>query len=140
LSIWHDVEATLKLGQESPVYIDSMFDGIEQFKVGNLQQAVVYLAVACEAFTRTRVMQNLPKGLTPAVEKYIKEARIREILDHLLKDTLDDEQNKVFRRIKSSLRQLFKARNTILHSGHKKDLTSADCQQYIEATKKLITI
>lgn len=140
LQIWHDVEATIKQGQESPVYVDLMFDGIEQLKVGNLQQSVVHLAVACEAFMRTRVMQNLPKGLTPAVEKYIKEARIKEILDHFLKDTLDDEQNKVFRKIKPSLRQLFKARNTILHSGHKKDLTSVDCQQYIQATKKLIAL
>lgn len=140
LSIWHDVEETFKLGQESPIYIDSMFDGIEQFKIGNLQQTVVYLAVACEAFMRTRLMQNLPKGLTPAVEKYIKEARITKILDHLLKDTLDDEQKKAFRKIKSSLRQLFEARNTILHSGHKKDLTSDGCQQYIVDTKTLITI
>jgi hypothetical protein len=46
LSEWHRVEEALKLGQESPVYIDAMFDGIEQFKVGNLQQSVVYLAVA----------------------------------------------------------------------------------------------
>jgi len=140
LPVWQDTEATLKRGQESPVYIDSMFDGIEQLKVGNLQQSVVYLAVACEAFMRTRVMQNLPKGLTPALQKYIKDARIGEILDHFLKDTLDDEQNKVFSTIKPNLGQLFKARNKILHSGHKKDLASADCQQYIQATKQLITI
>jgi hypothetical protein len=138
LSIWHDVEAALKHGQESPIYIDSMFDGIEQFKVGNLQQSVVYLAVACEAFMRARVMQNLPKGLTTAVVKYIDEAPIRQILERFFTDTLDNEQNKAFKRIKSCLHKLFDARNTILHSGYKEDLTSHDCQQYIEANKKLI--
>lgn len=140
LSIWHDIEATLKLGQESPVYIDSMFDGIEQFHVGNLQQSVVYLAVACEAFMRVRVMQNLPRGLTPAIVKYIDEANIRQIQEHMFKDTLTAEQTKSLSSINSRLHQLFNARNTILHSGRNEDLTSDDCQQYIKATKKLIAI
>jgi hypothetical protein len=140
LQIWHDVEATIKHGQESPVYVDLMFDGIEQLKVGNLQQSVVHLAVACEAFMRTKVMQNLPEGLTTAVVKYIDEANIRQVQERLFKDTLNDEQTKLLESINSRLHQLFDARNTILHSGHKEDLTSADCQQYIKATKKLIAI
>jgi len=140
LQIWHDVEATIKQGQESPVYVDLMFDGIEQLKVGNLQQSVVHLAVACEAFMRTRVMQNLPKGLSATVVKYIDEAPIRQVQERFFKDTLDNEQKKVLKSTNSRLHQLFNARNTVLHSGRKEDLTSADCQQYIGATKKLITI
>jgi len=140
LSIWHDVEETFQLGQESPIYIDSMFDGIEQFKIGNLQQSVVYLAVACEAFMRARVMQHLPKGLTTALMKYIDEAPIRRILEDVFPDTLDAAQNNSLKRIRSRLHRLFDDRNTILHSGHKQDLTSDDCQQYILDTKKLIAI
>lgn len=140
LSEWHAVEETLKLGQESPIYIDSMFDGIEQFKIGNLQQSVVYLAVACEAFMRARVMQNLPEGLTNAVVQYIDEANIRQVQRHLFIDTLREEQIDLLKSINSRLHQLFDARNTILHLGQKEDLTSADCQKYIEATKKLIAI
>jgi hypothetical protein len=140
LPIWHDVEATVKYGQESPVYVDLMFDGIEQLKVGNLQQSVVHLAVACEAFMRTKVMQSLPDNLTTAVVKYIDEANIRQVQERLFKDTLNHEQTKLLESINSRLHQLFDARNTILHSGRKEDLTPADCQQYIQATKKLIAI
>jgi len=140
LKIWQDVEATIKQGQESPVYVDLMFDGIEQLKVGNLQQSVVQLAVACEAFMRTRLMQNLPKGLPATIVKYIDEASISKVQDYFFKDTLDNEQKKVLKSINSRLHQLFNARNTILHSGRKTDLTSADCQQYVGATKKLIAI
>jgi hypothetical protein len=140
LQIWHDVEATIKQGQESPVYVDLMFDGIEQLKVGNPQQSVVHLAVACEAFMRTRVMQNLPKGLSATVVKYIDEAPIRQVQERFFKDILDNEQKKVLKSINSRLHQLFNARNTVLHSGRKEDLTSADCQQYSEATKKLIAL
>lgn len=140
LSEWRAVEETLKLGQESPIYVDSMFDGIEQFKIGNLQQSVIYLAVACEAFMRARVMQNLPEGLTKSVLQYIDEANIRQVQSHLFKDTLREEQISLLKSINSRLHQLFDARNIILHSGQKEDLTSADCQKYIEATKKLIAI
>lgn len=140
LTIWHDVEAAIKQGQESPVYIDSMFDGIEQFKVGNLQQSVVYLAVACEAFMRRKVKQHLPKGLSATVVKYIHEAPIRQVRERFFKDTLDNDQKRILKSIDSRLRQLFNARNTILHSGYKRDLTLDDCRQYIQATKELIAI
>ena len=140
LSIWHDVQETLKLGKKPPIYIDSMFDGIEQFRIGNFQQSVVYLAVASEAFMRSRVMQSLPKGLTTALIKYIDEVPIRQVLERFFPDTLDAAQNNVLKSIKSRLHKLFDDRNTILHSGLKEDLTSGDCQQYIEATKNLFTI
>jgi len=140
LSEWHEVEKSLQLGQKPPVYIDLMFDGIEQFKLGDLQRSVVDLAVACESYMRARVMQNLPSGLTDVVLKYIDEAPIRRVLDNLFKETLSDKQNRRLQSIRSTLHQLFNARNDILHSGHKEDLTSADCKKYIEATKKLIAI
>jgi hypothetical protein len=137
---WHEVEEALKLGQQPPIYIDLMFDGIEQFKLGDLQRSVVDLAVACEAFMRARVMQNLPSGITAPVLKYIDEAPIQQVLDKFFKETWSDEQNRSLRSIRSTLHQLFTARNDILHSGHKEDLTSVDCKKYIEATKKLIAI
>ncbi len=140
LAEWYEVEETLKRGQESPVYIDLMFDGIEQFNLGYLQRSVVDLAAACEAFMRARVTQNLPKGLNDAVLAYIGEANIRRVQEHLFKETLSEEQMKLLKNINSHLNQLFDARNTILHSGHKEDLTLADCKKYIEATKKLIAI
>ena len=136
---WRAAEETLRRGKASPVYIDLMFDGIEQYKLGDLRRSVVDLAVACEAFMRSEVLHSLPKGLTDSVLKYINEANIRQVLSHLYKDTLSVEQRKFLKDIDSTLQQLFNARNTILHSGHKKDLTSADCEKYIEATKKLIT-
>ena len=140
LDQWYEVEETLKRGQEPPVYIDLMFDGIEQFYLGYLQRSVVDLAVACEAFMRARVTQNLPEGLTSSLLTYIDEANIRQLQGHLFKDTLDNEQRKLLKSINSRLHELFDARNTILHSGQKQDLTSDNCQKYVEVTKKLIVI
>jgi hypothetical protein len=140
LSVWNEVVKSLQLGQKPPVYIDLMFDGIEQFKLGDLQRSVVDLAVACESYMRARVRQNLPSGLTDVVLKYIDEAPIRRVLDNLFEDTLSNAQTRILKSIRSTLHQLFNARNDILHSGHKGDLKSDDCKKYIEATKKLIAI
>ena len=138
LTEWNEVEQALKIGQTPPVYIELMFDGIEHFILNDLQRSVVDLAVACEAFMRARVMQNLPKDLTKAILEYIDEASIRRVMEDFFKDTLNEDQKKHLKRIKSRLHRLFNARNTILHSGQKEDLTSADCKEYIEATKELI--
>ena len=138
LAQWRTVGEALKLGQASPVYIDLMFDGIEQCVLGDLQRSVVDLAVACEAFMRSKVQHSLPNGLTDSVLKYIDEAHIRQVLDHFYKDTLSGEQRESLKSINSTIQKLFDARNTILHSGYKEDLTSADCQKYIKAAKKLI--
>lgn len=140
LSLWSEIEQTLNQGESSPVYIDSMFNGMEQFDLGNLQYSVVYLAVACEAFMRTRVMQNLPDNLSKTVIKYIDDANIRQVLEYLFKDTLSNEQKNHLKTINSRLHELFDARNTILHSGQKEDLKSSDCKRFIEASKKLIEI
>lgn len=137
---WEEAEKALKLGQTSPIYIDSMYDGMEQFSLGNFQRTVVDLAVACEAFMHLKIANSLPSGLTEAVARYIDEANIRQVLEHLYKDTLSGKQSKLLNNINSTLHQLFDARNTILHSGHKEDLTSDNCQKYIEATQKLIQI
>ena len=139
LSEWNEVEETLNLGQNSPVYIDSMFDGIEQFNLGNFERSIIDLAVACETFMRIKVSHNLPGGLTSAVLKYIDEANIRQVQEHLFKDTLSEKQKEILKSTNSNLHKLFDARNAIMHSGHKEDLTSDECKKYIEATKKLIT-
>jgi len=140
LPTWNDVEAAIKQGHESPVYVDSMFDGIEQFKADNLQLSVVYLAVACEAFMRARVVRCLPTGLSPAAAKFLSEAPIAQVRDHLFKDTLDSEQKKALAAFNTQLRRLFEARNRIVHWGHKPGLTEADCRAYIKATEKLIAL
>jgi hypothetical protein len=140
LAEWQEVQEVLERSQEPPVCIDLMFDGMEHLNVGDLQRSVVDLAVACEAYMRARVMQNLPGGLTEAVKRYIDEANIRQVLNHFFPEILSEEQKNLLKSINSSLQQLFNARNAILHSGYKEDLTTTECNKYLDTTQKLISI
>ncbi len=137
---WSEVEQVLKKGLTSPVYYDLMFDAAEHLRLEDLQRAVIDAAVACESYMRYKVMQQLPISLHENIRRYIDEANIRQVLATFLPDVLDEDQRKVVKEINSPLQQLFNARNTILHSGRKTDLRLDECQKYLDATRKLITI
>jgi hypothetical protein len=62
------------------------------------------------------------------------------VLTRFYPDVLNADETKILKAISSTLHQLFDARNTILHSGYKGDLTSDECRKYLEATQKLISI
>ncbi len=65
---------------------------------------------------------------------------IREVLNHLFPKALSDDAMKLVETFRYILHQLFDARNHILHSGSKADLTLSECQKYLEVTQKLIAI
>jgi hypothetical protein len=140
LAEWEEAGQALKNGIKSPVFYDLMFDAIEHFRLGDLQRSVVDAAVACESFMRGKVMQQLPSGLSNTLRRYIDEANIRQVLTRFYPEILNDDETKNLKAINSILHQLFDARNTILHSGYKGDLTSDECHKYLEATQKLVSI
>lgn len=137
---WNEVEQTLQNGLSSPVYYDLLFDAEEHLRHEDLQRAAVDGAVACESFLRQRMLQHLPVNLQVGIRDYIDEANINTVLNRFLPLIFDDEEMKVVKGIKSSLHDLFTARNKILHSGRKDDLSLPECQKYLEVTRKLLAI
>ena len=75
-----------------------------------------------------------------AILRYIDEANIRQVLNRFFLESLIQDQEKTLQTIKSTLHQLFNARNEILHSGYKEGLTQAECQNYLDATERLLAI
>jgi hypothetical protein len=132
LAEWNEAERVLGNGIRSPVFYDLMFDAMEHFRLGDLQRSVVDVAVACESFMRVKVKPYLPD--------VTDETNIRQVLNHFFPKTLSTDETRLLESIRYILHQLFTARNSILHSGNKADLTSSECQKYLEATEKLISI
>ncbi len=89
---------------------------------------------------RVKVMKQLPLGLNDTLRRYIDEANIRQVLNHFFPELLNDNEKRLLKGINSILQQLFNARNAILHSGYKADLAPNECQKYLEATQKLISL
>jgi len=129
---WHEAEHTLKNGVRSPVFYDLMFDAMEYFRLGDLQRSVIDSAVAGESFMRAKVKPYLPD--------VTDETNIRQVLNHFFPRILKADEVRLLEGIRSILHQLFTARNSILHSGNKADLTPSECQKYLEVTQKLVSI
>lgn len=137
---WIAVGDALQKGLSPPIFWDLLFDGEEYLKMGDLQRAVVDLAVACESFMRTQVIQQLPASLNNALRDYIDQANVRQVVNHFFPEVLTAEEKKHLKRFDSVLQRLFDARNTILHSGYKEDLTLDDCERFLDVTRKLVSI
>jgi hypothetical protein len=137
---WNEIQIALQARLKPPIFYDLMFDAIEQMEVGDLQRAVVSMAVACEAYMRNLLMQQLPQNLNDRLKRYIGEANIRRVLDNFLPELLNNNEKNLLTEIISDLVELFTSRNTILHSGKKEGLTHEECKTYLIATRKLIGI
>jgi hypothetical protein len=132
LAEWNEAERVLGNDIRSLVFYDLMFDAMEHFRLGDLQRSVVDVAVACESFMRVKVKPYLPD--------VTDETNIRQVLNHFFPKILSADETRLLESIRYILHQLFTVRNSILHSGNKAALTSNECQKYLEATEKLISI
>jgi hypothetical protein len=138
--VWEEVRSSLDSGLAPPVYADLVMDAIEHIKLGDLQRAVVDVAIACESFLRTLVAVSLPTGLQDSIITYIDDANIRPILDKFIPDILDPLEKKELDKIKGKLHAIFDVRNKIVHKGSGSGVTAEMCRGYIETAKRLIAL
>jgi hypothetical protein len=140
ITTWDEVQATLLSGLEPPVFYELIFDAVEHMKIGDFQRAVIDTAVGCEAFIRQLVSGRLPQELAESPRKYIQVAPIRRLLDEFLPEVLNDGQLMVLKENLPDLRRLFEARNIILHSGRKENLTAEECNGFLKAARALVSM
>jgi len=137
-SQWKAASKALREGIQPPIYYDLYFDGVEHRKLGDFERATTDFAVACEVVIRTKTIESLPPDLSPAVLNYVDEAGIRRVVEKFFVELLTEEGLARFNRVSSRLHQLFDARNTILHSGSKADLSEDQTSLFQQATRELI--
>ena len=137
---WNEAHDVLKNGTVPPVHYDQWSDAYEHWRLDDLQRSTVEAAVACEIYLRSQIAHHLPTSVSSGIRRYVEEANIRRILARFFPEAVRDEDRQVLDSITPTLHQLLDARNTILHSGRKADLTQQNCEQYLDATKKLFAI
>lgn len=138
--IWQAAGSALTEGLAPPIYLELMFDAIEHIKLGDLQRAVVDMAVGCESFLRLLVPSSLPPGILGSIKKYRNNANIRTVLKKFVPQILNEEEQKKLKKIEGTLDKLFDTRNDILHVGRVDSLTPTDCQKYLEVTRALLRL
>ena len=136
--MWQEVESSLKMKCQPPIFIDLTMDAIEHINVGDLKRAIVDMAIACESFLRMIVEKSLPNGLQVSIATYIDDANIRPVLEKFVPDILNEKERKEFNKIKSKLHELCDLRNNIVHKGQSSELTEERCNSFLRTTKRLL--
>ena len=138
--IWNDVNSALQSGMKPPVFVELMFDAIEHMKLNDLQRATVDMAVSCETYLRMLVSSSLPTSVNDSIREYVDDANIRSVLTKFVPEILNQKEKMQLKKIASTLHKLFDARNDIVHMGQTPKLKLLDCQQFLDATRKLLTL
>ncbi len=139
LQEWNDTQEVLAR-QESPIYIDLMFDAVEQAQMGDLRGALTEAAVTCEAYLRAVVIQSLPENVVDGIRKVIDEVNIAQLMNHAFPDLLSPKQVKQYKTLRSDLQTLFRLRNRILHFGQAEGVTADRCEKLLRAVSRLLAI
>lgn len=140
LAVWREIEATLQNNGRSPVSFDLLFDAEENFELGNLDQSVIQLAVACEVFMKGRLHNKLPPGASNSARRRIDQDKIRADNYKKFMGTLDPAELARFNAIVSDIDKLFVARNTAAHEGANRSLTDGDVLNFVNAARDLLLI
>jgi hypothetical protein len=138
--IWNDANSALQVGIKPPVFVELMFDTMEHMKLGDLQRATVDMAVACECYLRMLVSNSFPAGINRSIREYLGDANIRSVLTRFVPEILDQKEKTQLEKIASKLHKLFDTRNDIVHTGRTTILKLVDCQQFLDATRKLFAL
>lgn len=117
-----------------------MFDAIEHIKSGDLQRAIVDMAIACETYLRKLVADNLPDSITKSIVEYVDNCNIRNVLTKFVPELADEGEKKTLKTITSTLHHLFDKRNDALHTGRVSEVTLPECYRYLKATKRLLQL
>lgn len=125
---------------ELPIYIKFLHDAHESIRSGNIQRAVVELALCCEIYLRYSVFKLIPPDLLEDFVIFIEEANINQYLNRFFKNSLSPEDKPKFNPLKRALSSLFNRRNKYMHMGKIDDITSERYDRYLKSVKDLLEI
>jgi hypothetical protein len=140
VEVWNKVSVALDARESPPIFYDLLYSAMARLERGDLRLTIIDAAVAAETYMKTTIDGSLPPSLDAKVRKYISRARMPTVLDDFFPACLDAEQSERYSSLKPDLRNLFKDRNEIMHSGQKEGLTETYCQKIINSVHELVSL
>lgn len=136
---WNCIQIALEACEKVPTYINLLDDAREYHSRHEYRRSMIDLAIACEVFLRTFVLQQLPSKLDSDISTMISEVNISQYLK-FFPNFLNDDGKVKFKKIKENLTSLFDARNKIMHMAINDRATNENCLRFIDLTKNLFDL
>jgi hypothetical protein len=147
LQEWEDIQQRLSNGSHPVVYLEHKLDAEDRMEMGDYRRALVDLAVACETFIRTTVLQSLPTELSKDLRDYIDQANISQYLNRFFPQVINQTARQQYNRkqygkndMPKELASLFSRRNDLLHSGKADGVDRKLCERLLKMTKDLLAL
>ncbi|WP_298868827.1 hypothetical protein [uncultured Gimesia sp.] len=132
LKEWGKVAGLLGKGKSPPIYFSLKQDAEENLKHGNYKISIIELAMACEIFLRTYVLNLLPKDLDHDLVKAIEELNVNQyVMKHFKNIVLEEYMFDYKKKIQKELSSLFSKRNELVHMGNHQGATKDNCQRFV---------
>ncbi|MEM5342408.1 hypothetical protein [Paraburkholderia azotifigens] len=138
---WESVRSALEICQEVPIHLKFFDDAQESFSRHEFRRSIIDLAIACEVFMRTLVLQRLPPDLDPDVRAMVEDANINQYMRKFVPNALTEEGKRRLKALASAqLESMFAARNKIMHMAKEDRATGENCLRFIRAVETLFEI
>lgn len=137
---WLAAQEALADGALPPIHIELKHEALAQMEHGDYRRAILDMAVACETYLRSIVVQQLPSNLNSRIATYIEEGNISQFVNKFVPELLSEDGKREFKRLKKMLFRLFDRRNKLMHSGAYNNLTHEECHRFAALTADLLAI
>jgi hypothetical protein len=138
---WETVRAALESSEEVPIHIKFFDDAQESLSRHEYRRSILDLAIACEIFMRTLVLQRLPADLDQDVRAMVEDANINQHVRKLFPNVLTAEGGRKFKALANGqLGSLFDVRNKIMHMAKEDRATGENCIRFIKTAETLFEI
>jgi hypothetical protein len=139
--MWQAVQAALERSFEVPIHLKFFDDAQEFCGRYEFRRSILELAIACEVFMRTPVLQKLPSELNPDVRMLVEEVNANQLRQKFYPRLLTGDAAKKFKALnEKDLKSLFDARNKIMHMAQEDRATEENCVRFIKAAAVLFEI
>lgn len=137
---WQEIQEKIDVNSQPPIYIELLHDGEGNLALGDYKYAIINLAMSCEIFIKQMVNSALPNNLTLKIRKYIEDAPLYLYRDEFIEPFLDHGSKEKYQALKPELLNLFKDRNTLVHSGKCDRLNEQRCRSYLRISRDLLSL
>lgn len=136
---WQTAEAKLAVDEKPPLHVLLRHDALRLLHDGNYRRAIVELAICCETFLRSRVLDSLPP-LSQDIWKHVEEANINQYVSKFFPNTLSQEGKDAYKPLKEELQSLMGKRNDVMHRGNSDGATEENCHRFALLASKLLAL
>ncbi|MGL4608700.1 MAG: hypothetical protein ACRCYY_03300 [Trueperaceae bacterium] len=139
--IWTATQKALEVEGLPPIWYDLFSDAVESYRLNDYRKMVIDCAVSCELLLHDLFEKSLPRSMRNKTKmlKHFEKMNITQLRSDHIRELLPTTEHEKYDDLNKVLKELFEARNSLLHKGSTSQKRSREqYKKFLEATWNLI--